>query len=61
MITDLGVSHFLGILVTIALYAFLTNVLIWGLFQILSEFFEDENKKRPENIFHHHYHYKARP
>lgn len=54
---NFGVSHFVGILITIGLFAYLTNLLQWGLYQVVKDFFED--KKRPENIFHHHYHYKA--
>jgi len=54
---NFGVSHFVGIFMTIALFAYLTNLLQWGLYQVVKTFFEDE--KRPENIFHHHYHYKA--
>lgn len=54
---DYGVSNFVGILITIGLYAFLTNLLQWGIFQVIEQFFQDE--KDHENIFHHHYHYKA--
>ncbi len=53
-----NVSDFVGILVVIALFAYLTNLLHWGLYQLIGFFFEDQ--KRPENIFHHHYHYKAK-
>ncbi len=52
-----NVSDFVGILITIFLFAYLTNLLHWGLYQVVKDFFED--RKRPENIFHHHYHYKA--
>jgi hypothetical protein len=53
--TNYGASDFVGILFTIALFAYLTNLAQWGLFQILANFFEKEH----ENIFHHHFHYKA--
>jgi hypothetical protein len=56
--TNYNVDDFIGILLTIWLYAYLTNVLQWGIFKTIEHFFDDE--KRPENIFHHHYHYKAR-
>jgi hypothetical protein len=52
-----GVSDFVGILITIALYFYMTNLLWWGLFQVMEQFFLDD--KEHENIFHHHYHYKA--
>ena len=55
---DYGVSDFIGILITIFLFAYLTNLLQWGLFQVIGHFFEEE--KEHENIFHHHYHYKAK-
>lgn len=51
------IAEFLGIFITIALFAYLTNLLHWGIFQITEQFFKDE--KEHENIFHHHYHYKA--
>ena len=56
--TNYNVSDFVGILITIGLFAYLTNLLQWGLFQVIKEFFEEE--KEHENIFHHHYHYKAK-
>ena len=53
-----NVSDFVGILLTIGLFAYLTNFLWWGISQILEPFFEE--MKGHENIFHHHYHYKAK-
>jgi hypothetical protein len=50
-----SVSDFVGILISVFLFAYLTNLLQWGLFQVLERFFERD----VEHIIHHHYHYKA--
>lgn len=55
---DFGVSDFVGILMTIGLFAYLTTLLQWGFFQMIKHFFKDEEKT--DNIFHHHFHYKSR-
>lgn len=53
-----GPADFIGILLTILLYAFMTNLLQWGIYIVMKHIFEDD--KEHENIFHHHYHYKAK-
>ena len=55
---NLGASDFVGILVIIGMFAYLTNALQWGLFQVLEHFFEDPEKLN--KVFHHHFHYKAK-
>lgn len=53
-----GVAQFVGILLTILLYAFLTNLVQWGFYIVMRDIFEAD--KEHENIFHHHFHYKAK-
>lgn len=55
-----GASDFLGILFVIGTYAFLTEVFLWGFYQIIKDFIELPEEKEHQNIFHHHYHYKAK-
>ena len=57
--TDLNISNFVGILITIGLFAYMINLLQWGLFQILNEFFKEEEEDK-KNFFHHHFHYKSK-
>lgn len=53
-------SDFVGILITIGLFAYLTNLLQWGLFQIIKDFFIDDDDEKISKVFHHHFHYKAK-
>lgn len=52
-----GVSDFVGILIVIGLFAYLTNALQWGFFQVIKNFFEDDKLNK---VFHHHFHYKSK-
>lgn len=56
---DYNASDFVGILITIGLFAYLTNLLQWGLFQVIQHFFIDDEEKISK-VFHHHFHYKAK-
>lgn len=53
---NLGPTDFVGILLVIGTFAYLTNALQWGLFQVLEHFFDDKQNK----VFHHHFHYKSK-
>ncbi len=59
--TNYNVSDFVGILITIGLFAYLTNLLWWGLYQVIRYFFEDTGGESPENtLYHFHYYYKSK-
>ena len=53
-----NVSDFIGVLIVIGLFAYMTNLLQWGLFQVVQHFFE--NPEQINKVFHHHFHYKAK-
>lgn len=55
-----NVSDFVGILITIGLFAYLTNALQWGLFQVTKIFFEEADEEKLNKVFHHHFHYRAK-
>lgn len=53
-------SDFVGIIIAIGLFAYLTNALQWGLFQVIKNFFGEDDDEKISKVFHHHYHYKSK-
>jgi len=57
--TNLNVADFVGIVITIFIFFYLTIGFQWGLYQVIRDFFIDENEEKNKYFTHRHYHYRA--
>lgn len=50
---------FVGIILTIFIFFYLTVGFQWGLYQVIRFFFEDKEEDENKSVTHRHYHYRA--